>query len=238
MDAGKQFLQQRSRRPAFTFVEMLLVATLTAMVATAGTSLIFAITHASTQTRDLRKTKTAGHYALSRVAEAIRSSRVIGDATTTSITLWRVDLNENDRPELAEVAVIAYDAARKQLTHTYAETPTAESKSALVSSSDFKNPNSLGSYLKNNGGVTVIWGHDIETLEFTGYPTETEARIMQVYFTMGTGAEEVAFQTTASPRASADYLFNVDAQTKPMPGSTRIRRKHYSRWDGYADLQD
>ena len=54
--------------------------------------------------------------------------------------------------------------------------------------------------------------------------------------TIGVGDEEVEYQTAASPRASADYLF-LPVSVLPSDGpSGRLRRRSTSRWDGFGDI--
>ena len=221
------------RRSAFTFLELILAAAITALVATAGTTLIFAITNAATQTRNLRSTKAAGDYALFRFARAVRSARAVGNVTPTTITLWVDDKNGNDGLNLNELAYILYDAGEKQIGYRTMESSTNTTE---VAAWQFTNFDSLRSLMDNASPQNVIWAYGVETFALDGHPANTDARIVQLQLTIGTGGEEAAFQTSASPRASADYLFNVEARAPPLPGSTRIRRKYYSRWDGYADL--
>jgi len=216
-----------NRRAAFTFVELLLAAMITALVATAGTTLVFAITNAATETRDIRATKTAGHYALSRIAQKIRSARGIGEVTTTTVTLWVEDLNADDVLNLNELAVIRYDGAAKQITyeHTRESTDTTE-----VDENDFTVIATVDALMDVPEKQTVVWCKGVETLTFEGHPANTDTQIVEVQFTIGSGGHEVAFQTAASPKASADYLFSGEAND-PADGSTRKTRASTPAWE-------
>jgi hypothetical protein len=219
----------RGRRRAFTLVELLTSAAITALVAAASTALIFAIGNASTQTRGLRQTKTAGHYALMRIAGTIRSARAIGEVTPTSITLWTSDANGDDVLNLKELGGIWYDGTTKRITYT--SLPSSADASAINVNS-FINSNTVGTLLTSPGNKTVVWAEGVESLTFTGYPSNTNTRIVDTTFTIGTGVDAVSFQISASPRASADYLYKPSAQAAPLPGSTRIRRVTISPFNG------
>ncbi|MBN2560689.1 MAG: hypothetical protein JXQ75_07155 [Phycisphaerae bacterium] len=222
------------RRSAFTLVEMMLAATITAMTAIAATTLIFAIGQASTETRDIRNTKTTGHYALSRIAQKIRSARGIGEVTTTAVTLWAEDANEDDVLNLNELAVIKYDGTNHRVTYEHL---SESADTTVVDQDDFTDVDEVDALMATvPEKEMVIWAEGIESLTFDGYPADTETRIVETRFTIGTGSDEVVFQTTASPKASGDYLFLPEAQAAPLPGSSRIRRLHFSRWDGFSDL--
>jgi hypothetical protein len=219
-------------------VETLLAAMITALVATTGTTLIYAMTSAAEETRGTRSTKTAGHYALSRVARAIRSSRALGEVTPSAISVWWRDSDGDDEPNLAEMAVIDYDAALEQLRYTYLPTPDADAQNLIISQDDFKGVSTIATHLGNAGAETVVWAKNVEALTFAGFPENTDARIVEVCLTIGTGADETVFRTSASPRAPADYLFvpaaTLDAASDPADGATRKQRLVVSTWEGLS----
>jgi prepilin-type N-terminal cleavage/methylation domain-containing protein len=217
------------RPRAFTLVELLTASAITALVAAAAAALIFAIGDASAQTRDLRETKTAGHYALGRIEAAIRSARAIGVVTPTSITLWTADTNGDDVLNVKEVGGIWYDGTTKRIT--YVSLPNSTDTSPVILSS-FINPTNVGTLLTSLGNKTVVWAEGVESLTFTGYPNNTDTRIVDTAFTIGTGVDAVVFRIAASPRASADYLYVSTAQGPALPGSTRIRRIKTSPFNG------
>ncbi len=221
------------RRPAFTFVELMLASMITAMTAVAAVTLVGAISNASVHMRDQRKMNTTGHYALSRVATAIRSARAVGEVTPTTITLWVKDTNGDDAVSVNELASIQYDAGAKQIKFRTTESVglMTEAPEGMINDFDLVEPK-----MDMLGVETMVWAADIEAFAFQGFPDYTDTRIVEARFTVGTGGEEVAFQTTASPKGSADYLFVNEAQAAPLPESTRIRRAHFSRWEGFGDL--
>lgn len=219
-------------RTAFTLVELLLAASVSALAATAGATLVFAMANASQETRDIRDTVSAGHYALNRLGETIRESRGIGQVQPATITLWAQDANGDDHMTLNEVAVIRYDVGSKQILYQY--TDAAGVSSTTVTFANFTNYTALAAQISASGFQSVVWAEGVETFSLAGYPTLTNTRMVDVRFTIGTGANQVAFQVAAGPKASADYLFLTDTRVAPSGTQTRVRRKYYSIWDGFA----
>ncbi|MFQ5422689.1 MAG: type II secretion system protein J [Phycisphaerae bacterium] len=222
----------RSRRSAFTFIELMLAATITALVAVAGSTLIFATTNASLAVRDVRTINTAGNYALSRVGMAIRQARAIGQVTPTAVVLWTSDRNADDVVNLDEIAILSYIALDKRIVFEDVAPPPTGSLAA-VPTATFTNVALAEALIGTATARSVTWADGVQTLAFTGYPSLVQTRLVEVRFTMGSGPSEAAFQTDASPRAPADYLFVAAANSAPPAGSTRKRRKLVSQWDGW-----
>jgi hypothetical protein len=216
-------------RPAFTLVELLTAVTMTALVAAAGTTLVFAVDNTVSTTKQVRDTKTAGHYALARIADTIRAARAIGQVTPTSITLWLTDRNNDDLLNANELGGIWYDATAK--TITFISLP-GSTDTTVINVTDFANQASVATLLTGTGRQSIVWGERVESLAFLGYPDNTNTRIVDTGFTIGTGINAVSFRISASPRASADYLFKSTAKATPLTGSTRVRRLTISNFNG------
>jgi len=213
---------------------MLLAASITAMVATAGTAMVFAISNASQTNRNICDTKNVGHYAAKRIGKAVREARCIGEVTATTITLWTEDENEDDLMNLDEMAAIYYDPTEKEVVYVRID-PNVDDATP-VSEAGFQDYGVLATALGGADVQSIVWAEGIESLAFIGYPNNTETRVVDVRLTINDGAEEIAFRTTASPKAPADYLFLPEARIDPANGTDRVRRRHYSRWDGFADV--
>ena len=218
------------RKCGFTLVELLTAAMVSALVATAGATLIFAVGNASKQTRDLRETKVSGHYALRRIAETIRSARGIGEVTSTAVTLWVADRNSDDLLNVNELGIIEYDAATKQIT--YLDT-SASTSLATIDATKFAKKDDFKIVLNAVPEVvTITWAEGVESFALIGYPATTETRIVDALFTIGTGGDAASFQTSAGPHASGDYLYDASANAVPLTGSTRPRRIKISKFNG------
>lgn len=221
------------RLPAFTLVELLLAAVTAAMVTGAAAALTSAVANAASQTRDIRKTKTAGYYALNRIGQAIREARCIGQVTVSAVSLWVEDYNGDEDVNLYETGVIRYDAAKKQIIYEYPESSGAM-PGTTVTTTNFKNSATLLSLYPSSDLKSIVWAEGVESFGFVGYPDYTDTKVVEANFVLGTGGDAVGFTTAASPRASADYLFVPAANGPPLPGSNKKQRKKVSKWTGVA----
>ena len=219
------------RRSAFTIMELLLAAVISARVATAGATMIFATINASMSVRDMRDRKTSGQYALSRVAAAIRQARGIGRVHDEQINLWTADRNGDDVVNLDETAIIHFDVAQQQLVYIE-PVPPANGSLAPVSRTDFTSLTALHALVTNVEHRNVVWAEDLEAAAFLGHPDQTDTRLVEARLTFGSAPEQDVFQVTASPRGSADYLFIEEANLVPLTDSTRKRREYVSGWSG------
>lgn len=219
------------RRPGFTLIEMMLAAMVTALVAVAGATLISATSNASLAVGDIRKTRTAGQYALSRITNTIRQARAVGAVSPTSVTLWIGDYNDNDTPDWNEIGFVYYDGATDSIR--YLDTKPQASWSAFAITVDQLKSVSAASILLAVPSLPVsVWGEDIQSFRLTGYPDFTDTSLLEVKLTVGEGGQAASFRSTASIKASADYLFAVDGTADAPPGSDRTRRMSPSWWSG------
>lgn len=235
MPLRKPQLRCSSRRAGgFTLVEMLLAASVSALTATAGATLVFAIANASQETRDRRETITAGHYLVNRIGQTIREARDVGQVTATTVTLWAEDTNTNDQMDLAEVATIRYDSAAKKVIYDYVA--SADAGTTVVTYSTFTDYGSISAQMATSDKQFVVWGEGVEAFAALGYPNLTDTRVVEVSFKIGTGQDETAFRASASPKGSADYLYLAGTRG-PLVGG-RVIRRYYSIWDGFAAHPD
>ena len=229
--------QQSPVRAAFTMLELLVAATVTALTAIAAATLINAICNSSLTTKDLREAKSTGHYALSQFERTIRESRVVGQVTTSTITLWRGDTNSDDQVNLYETAVIRYDSSAQQLIYEYL-TPASGGPppATLVSSTALCDYNTLYPMMPAGDKVSIVWAANVDSLSFSGYPNNTDLRIVDASFTINTNGQSVPFRSAGGPRASGDYLFYSQTRSPPLPTSAQKTRTYYSRWSGFGDM--
>ncbi|MFQ5411303.1 MAG: type II secretion system protein J [Phycisphaerae bacterium] len=238
----------RRRRRAFTLMETLLASSVTALTAVAGSTLIFAVTNASLNTKDLRVAKNKGRLPLNRITTKIRESRGIGDVTPAAIALWESDKNTNDVLELHEICIIRYDANARTISHDYLDTPGGVVPDIAVLESSFTDVAALDTLMAIPDRRTVVWAEEIDNFSFDGYPRNganngfggkrpgTDTRVVEISFTVESNNETLAFTQAVSPRASADYLFVSTATKNPATLGGRQRRGAYSRWTGFTDI--
>lgn len=234
---GPRIAVPRRRTGAFTLVETIIAASITALVATAGTTLVFAVAGGTTQTRGVRTTKSIGHYTLAKIGRTIRQARAIGELTSTSVTLWVSDINQDDVVNAGELGFIDYHPGAKQVLYGALDPASGISPALVIPRDAFVNSDQLLALVPDSAKLTVVWADGVEALELTGHPSMTDTRIVGTWLKIGIGDEEVAYQTAASPRAPADYLFVPQAVLPSDGASGRQRRRKSSRWDGYGDIQ-
>ncbi len=221
-----------------TLVEMLLAGTVSAITATAGATMIYAVSSASGQTHEVRSAKNKGRFALLRISKAIRSARAIGDVTSTAALLWREDINKDDVPNLYELGLISYAPATQELTFDSLTPPVGGIPGIVVPNAQFQDLPTAKSLMVASGNMdTVVWVDGVEAFGLSCFPSKAEARIVDVKFQIRPGKKLLTFSESITPRASADYLFVDQAVEVPVDVSKRKRRKHRSRWKGFYDLK-
>lgn len=225
----------RSGHGGFTMIELLVAATLTALTAAAGATFISAMTNASLTTRDVRGTTSAGHHVLTQIGKAIRECRAIGEVTPATVNLWLEDANGDDQVNLYETGVIRYDSGGRRIIYEYLKS-AGTTPTTVVSANTLKDYAALHGAMPSSDLQIVVWCTDVDSLTFTGNPSYTDTRIIEVSFTLNNNGQPMTFRGADSPRASGDYLFYPETQSTPPPGSTRQSRKYVSRWTGYEDV--
>ena|ERR1043166_3070067 len=224
-----------SERPGFTLIELLLAATITSITAAAGAAFIGAVSDASLTTREVSAAKAEGHYALMQIGRAIRQARCVGQVTSSAVTLWLQDANSDDKLNLYEAGIIRYDSTNQQIVYDYLQQPTTPVTTALTRSALIDTP-TLQSTMPTADKKSVVWAKGVTSCTFTGNPSLTDTRLVQVSFTLNSNGLSVPFMTAVGPRGAGDYLFYSET-TSPAPlGSTRKARKYFSRWTGFGDV--
>lgn len=216
-----------------TLVELLLAAMMTAFIAAAAAALLNGASNASSQSRNARTVTAAGHYVEGRIGAVVRQSRGIGKVASDRISLWVSDTNDDDQVQLSETATIKYDAS----SHVISFNQTIAASTTVVASSIFQDVDQLHSAITSAGARSTQWADDVQACTFEGYPSSTDTRIISATFTIATGSDATDFAVTASPKASADYLFQTGTRTAPSGTETRYRRAKVSPYTGAATAQ-
>lgn len=220
----------------FTLMEMLIAATVTALVAGAAATFVSAASNASLTTRDVRAAQTNGHYSLVQIGRAIRQARAIGAVAADSVTLWLDDTNKDDKANLYETGVIRYNAVNRQIVYEYLQPLSGTAPATQVSTASLTDYGTLAPLRPAGDLQTVVWASNVTSASFTGNPSLTDTRMVEVRFSLDTNGQQTAFRVAAGPRPTADYLFHNETVAAPLPGSTRKVRKVFSRWNGFSDV--
>lgn len=98
------------RRRGLTLVELMLGLIVTVIIGGAVASMLFAVTRASDEQRDLRALVAKDKRVQHATTAAIRTGRTILDAEATRLVLWYRDDNEDLAIDAGELRVLDYDA--------------------------------------------------------------------------------------------------------------------------------
>lgn len=229
--------KMKTQRRAMTLVELLLASAVTGMTAAAGATMVYAVANAASDTRDYRTDRAQGRRALYRIGSLIRSARAIGEVTATSVTLWEQDTNKNDVIDLFETSIIRYDATYQVIIYEHLVPTTSVMPSGALATSTLINTTALGSAIQRDEKETLVLSQDVASCSFTGYPSNTDTRVVQTKFTIPREDQTLSFSTAAAPRPVADYLL-ISSTLLPKAAATadtssgQMRRKVISPWDG------
>ncbi len=225
-----------------TLVELLLAGTVSAITATAGATMIYAITSASAETRDDRTAKNQGRFALLRISKTIREARAIGDVGVFDggkrMLLWLEDTNGDDVPNLYELGIIRYWPTLQEIRFRSLEPPGGVIPGIVVSDALFQDVDTVAPMFGETGNASVVvWAEGVESFDLSCFPNNPEARIVDVKFQIQAGPKLLTFSESITLRASGDYLFVPEAKEAPVVAGERVRRLHRSRWKGFYDLK-
>ena len=233
MAATSYTYRSRCTRRGMTLIELLLAALMTAFISAAAAAMLNGASNASYQSRNARTVTAAGHYAEGRIGAVIRQARGVGKVSSNRISLWVADSNDDDKVQLSEAATITYDASAKVICINQ----TVASSATVVSSAIFQDVDQLDTAITGAGAKATQWAEDVQACVFEGYPSNTDTRIVNATFTIATGSDAMEFGVTASPKASADYLFQTGTRTAPSGAETRYKRAKVSPYMGASTAQ-
>ncbi len=234
--ANMRIRQLHWRRAGMTMIELLIAASATALTATAGAGLLFAISSASTQTRDYRVERQAGHYALGRIGRIIRESRNIGYVSSHKVALWLNDANENEQVDLQEVGQIEYDSSNKLIRFRHFDTGGAAAPVNVVGLTLFSDEAAMNTALSSGGAKSQTFAQGVDSLSFVGYPDGVEARLVMTEFVMTVSDIPQVFHLAAGPRAPAEYLLVPNTRHSGTTETPMSRRKFIAVWNGVTSV--
>jgi len=230
----------RYRRSGFTLIEMLVAAAVAAFITAAAAVMINGIANASFNAAEYRAAKSEGMASMQRLTKRIRSARALGEITSTSMMLWEEDVDGDDVIDDIELAKFEYVPGDKTITRTTKDKSLLESLGWDALANDVGvSPlldSSLFTTILGGSTTTSTIAENVEQFSFSGYPADTDARIVNIKFEQPMTNDKLVFRDAASPRASADYLF-VDEAKILDDESGRWVRKEESRWTGFSDLK-
>lgn len=228
---------QRTRsRPAFTFVELLIAASITAMTLAAGATMVSAVSNAVNDTKDTRAVRKSGQLTVDRACSLVRQARGIGQVKEKVAVFWDVDLNRDDIVNMYETSMLVYKSDTFALVWRKPVPPSAGSSGAVVADNIFTDAQKMGTLYTGLTIREVTIAVGVQGFLFAGFPDTTQTRIVNFAFWLNSAGGAMLFRGSASPRASADYLFDSKTQEANETAGEPIRRTEFSRWTGWADV--
>ncbi|MCB9858088.1 MAG: hypothetical protein H6818_20580 [Phycisphaerales bacterium] len=223
-------------RRGFTFVELLIAASMTAMTLAAGATMISAVTNAAMETKDVRNSKKSGQMTADRLSAMIRQARAVGQVTSTSILLWNGDTNGDEIINLNETCLLYYDGATDCLKRWQTFGASESDVGPVVPQASFENAALWSAQATAVSPKQSVFAENIARFAMSGFPSNTETRIVNFAFAIDSESTPLVFRESASLRASADYIFNADTHEDPETSGEPSRRTEFSRWTGWADV--
>ncbi|MBK8270842.1 MAG: hypothetical protein IPK83_22050 [Planctomycetes bacterium] len=228
--------QSGTKRRGITLVELLLASIVTALTATAGATVLYAVSSSATKTREYRTQRAGGHYALDRIGRTVRESRAIVYVASDEIALWLNDWNENDAVDKEELGRIIYDNSMQHIRFEYYYDDGTAAPVSAAPSNIFGSRTSMTTAMSGSNVKSVVWVEGVTGAIFSGYKDNVEARVVLSEFTINADGTSLLFHKAASPRAPGDYLFFEDTKRAPDIRSARAKRKIVSKWTGLGGL--
>lgn len=140
-----------------TIVELLMALTITGLIGAAIASMLFAVSHGTAETHDLRSLVVKNKTLTARIASVIRQSEQLLDADDGYVILWTKDLNDNGSPDLLELRRIGLNSATGELIDY---TPDASAADATYQFTDDFDTITL-SLIDSDILVGQLWATDV-----------------------------------------------------------------------------
>lgn len=102
---------QTKKPRGFTLTEVLLATAITALIGSAVSAMVFAVSYGTSRQQDMRTLVTTKEMASVRLNNALRASQMVLAQGNGYLALWTTDKNGDGNPNLSEVCRIELDQA-------------------------------------------------------------------------------------------------------------------------------
>lgn len=126
IDTTDKLMTVCSRRRAFTIVELMIALVITALLATGVTTMLFAVSQGTSSNTDQRRVNAKRLILAERVGNVIRAAAQVLDVSTSSLTVWYGDRNEDGKVNLSEMANLKWSSADQTIVYSTGATGLAE----------------------------------------------------------------------------------------------------------------
>lgn len=212
-----------------------MASVLSALVAIAGMSMVYAGTHSWALTDDTTLAARRGQALLHRIGRMIRSARAVSVNSSTQLSIWAADdypasgtggVGGNDAVELSEMRQLDYSSTTKKLICSWEDVSGTPALNASLGIPGVVTID-LGTYASNpayaGAGRSETWADDVTSLSFSAHSNTSGANCVKVTVEVGSGTASQSFSGTFSPRAPGYYTSNANGT---MEGTIGIRKRN------------
>lgn len=176
-----------------TIAELLIALTITALVGTTATAMLFATVNATDERNDFRHVNVRTAVVKDRLADEIRASLAFLAVGANELVLWSSDGNENGAVNLDELVLIERDPGSNELRRYAVDWPAGwdqatidAANTAYLPSADF----SAAATLAKGAGYfpAAVWSTEVTAMTVTlDAATPQPARLATITLTISAG---------------------------------------------------
>lgn len=176
----------RRRSSAFTLVELVLAAGITALIGVAIASLFFAVSYGTASRNDMRALVPRQRTITARLDASIRSSKMVLALGSNYVVLWMADTNSNSAPNLSEIRRIEFDSASSSVISYKVTWPSGWSQTMIdAADTQYALTDDFGSVtaaLKGNSYFpSEIWSRSVSSWSLSANKSSVQSATMLSY---------------------------------------------------------
>jgi hypothetical protein len=196
---------------------------------------VLAVSYTTIEMTEEDDSAIEGHGSISRLAQTIRNSRLVGFRATEEIVLWLDDENKNDKIELSELGVAWYDDANDKLVWSKAfnaNTPAATIAAANreVTFAEFRSAAAVTAVTASAEASKSTYANDVIGVSFTANAADADVNVVNMMVGVRTANQAKRYVSSAAPMAPADYLVVAGRGTDDGNPAKRQRRVTRREW--------
>jgi len=232
----------RSCAAALTLTELVVAASLTAVIAAASGAMMVSASRAWTNTDARQVSYQRGQQALLRLANLLRYARTVSVDSATQLTIWAADdypalgaggVPGDDAAQVSETVRVRYDAAGRRLLYERFDFSAASGSLLATLNATLPIPGAavvdlgplLASPTYSSYTVTDVWAENVASVSFRGRSYQSRVVMVLVDLAVGPAGDTQAFHQSISLTAPAYFLESSSNWTDDgLPGARKRAR--------------
>lgn len=197
----------KPRRTAFTMVEFMMAATITAIIGLSVAGVSMALSSAYANSQDYYESVQTARSSVLRMQQTIRCAKLVTTWGNGGLAVWAQDADLDGQIDTSEVTVWQYDSTKKELQEGRVEYSTDALRQAMDAHE------SLASLTTLSGAVAVVnrsaykqWrplASNVQSFSVVGDLNNPKARLVTLQMTIGTGPGAMTLRSGVSLRADS-----------------------------------